>query len=156
MFNLTTKVLNLTFSKENENDMKLIHKQLESEFSTFNTSLKELIEDPNIIVSYLIFKGAVVYCAINKLQTLADGTDVCNFSFAYLHPFFRTLGLGKKFFKQRLEYCEEEFSNINFTTTIRESNEPSLKIVKSHGFVSVCNYKYRNGELGVKMIKINN
>lgn len=156
MFKLTTNILTLSFSKENEDVMKLVHQQLSSEFPTYGLRLTELKDDPNIIVSHLIFKGAVVYCGINKIQTLCDGTQVCNFSFAYLHPFFRTLGLGKSLFKQRIEYCEKQYPNLNFTTTIRQSNEPSLKIVKSFGFISICDYNYRNGEKGVKMIKINN
>ena len=104
MFKLTNNLLTLSFSKDPD-AVILVHKQLSQEFSTFGTPVKELLEDPNIIISHLIFKGAVVYCSINRLQKLADEELVCNFSFAYLHPFFRTLGLGKNFFIQRMNYC---------------------------------------------------
>lgn len=156
MFKLTTNVLTLSFSKEDPAVMELVHKQLLREFPTFGTLLKDLVEDPNIVVSHLTFKGAIVYCAVNKIQTLCDGSKVCNFSFAYLQPFFRKLGLGKSFFKQRMEYCQKEFPDMNYNTTIRASNEPSLKIAKEFGFIPVCDYNYKNGEKGVRMIKINN
>lgn len=154
MFTFDKSKLILNFTK-NIDDLKLITECLTANFSTFKTTPLELAED-KFIVSSVIYKDVVVYAGINKMQELADKSVVCNFSYSYLHPWFRGHGIGKQFFYERMKYCWSVYPSTNFTTTIRNSNDISLHIAKSNYFIPVCNYTYKDGELGIKLIKINN
>lgn len=126
---------------------------LSAEFSNFSITPEKLMYNDNYYIQYIKSKsGELIYVSISKLNILNDGTFTVIFCYSYLRSDLRNKGIGSKAFKDRINFFKNQFPFSPITGTCRLNNLPSIKIFKKCGFKSCYNFKYNNGDDGVKLI----